>query len=122
MRRLFTVADWALYVVHTIVMFFCLLGWIPPGTRGAHLVAVALIGFSWAVLGWFKGFGYCLLTDLQWNVKRRLGRAIGHNSFVKYQLDQLTGFDIRPQTADRVAYLGLVVALIGAALVNVSWG
>ena len=70
-------ADRFLHLLHLAVMFFCVTGWIFPETRPANLVLIILIAISWFGLGKFHGYGYCLITGIQWKIKARLGSGRG---------------------------------------------
>ncbi|HUR31773.1 MAG TPA: hypothetical protein VMZ69_10110 [Saprospiraceae bacterium] len=42
-------------------------------TRKAHLLVIDLTIASWFIIGLWKGFGYCFLTDWHWRIKEKLG-------------------------------------------------
>ena len=97
------VLDWVLTVLHAALVLAFVLLWIPRRTSRAHGLLFVLVAFSWLVIGYFKGFGYCALTDLHWRVKH--ARGIHHlpGSFIKYAADTLTGQDFSPGMVNRVA-------------------
>jgi Protein of Unknown function (DUF2784) len=109
-NALLRLADWSLHALHVAVMLFCVTGWIFPETRSANLAVVALIAASWFVLGIFRGFGYCAITDLQWRIKKRLGRQPATDSFVKYQFDWLTRRDLNPRLVDGLTQLAFYLS------------
>lgn len=86
--------DILLYAVHLLVIGFNLLGWIWPKTRPWHLWCVGLTAFSWFVLGLWYGFGYCFVTDWQWEVKEQLGQTGLPASFVEHFLNGVLGFSL----------------------------
>lgn len=100
-------------MLHLVVIGFNLVGWIWKRTRKAHLWLVALTAGSWAVLGIWYGWGYCPITDWQWDVKRQLGEKNLPNSFIKYYADKLSGADIDAAVVDTVTVVvfGIVAAL-----------
>ena len=75
------------HLAHLSFITFSALGWIAPALRPAHLIAQGLVLFSWYVLGLWKGWTYCFLTDLHWKVRRRLGIADHTDSYVKLMVD-----------------------------------
>jgi hypothetical protein len=107
--------DWLLTVVHVVVVLAFTFAWIPRRTSRWHGWLVALTAFSWIVLGYFKGFGYCVLTDLHWRVKRARGITHLPGSFLKYMADYVTGTNVPAHVIDAVAGTVFVVGC-GAAL------
>jgi hypothetical protein len=81
-------------------------------TRPLHYVLSLLILFSWYGLGIFYGFGYCLITDIQWKIKRRLGQMPSTEYYIKYMIDKITGFNSRANIVNGVTtytYLGILI-------------
>lgn len=105
------VLDFLLTILHLVIIGFNLLGWIWPATRRFHFYLVMATVFSWVVLGFWYGFGYCPITDWQWQVKAKLGEQNLPNSFIKYFADKLTGLDISSALIDGITGVsfGLVV-------------
>lgn len=113
-------ADRFLYLLHLAVMSFCVAGWIFPETRLANLVLIILIAISWFGLGAFLGYGYCLITDIQWKIKERLGERPRTASFVKYQLDKITGRDLNPEWVNRGTQLVFYLSALASVYLNVA--
>ncbi|NPA34065.1 MAG: DUF2784 domain-containing protein [Chlorobi bacterium] len=106
--------DIILEVVHIVVVVFNLIGWIFPTTRFLHWISVNITAFSWLIMGFFYGFGYCFLTDWHWKVKAQLGRMPSENSFITYFLHKL-GVIIDGSTVD------LITAIAFASVFILSW-
>lgn len=105
-------------VLHLLIIGFNLLGWIWKETRIWHLVAVVITAASWFLLGIWYGWGYCLITDWQWQIKERLGETDLPASFIKYTLDQLTGRDHNASLIDTLTAVGFACAAGMAVYVN----
>jgi len=103
--------DIFLSFLHFIIIGFNLLGWIWPSTRKLHLITIGATAFSWFGLGIFYGWGYCPITEWEWNVKARLGETHLPNSFIKYYADKITGKDINATLIDNFT-LGFFLAAI----------
>ena len=105
--------DFLLTLLHLLIIGFNLFGWIWKSTRKLHFYLVIATIFSWVVLGFWYGFGYCPLTDWQWQVKAALGERDLPNSFIKYFADTVTGMDISSTLIDTVTAVvfGLVIIL-----------
>ena len=103
--------DFLLTLLHLLIIGFNLFGWIWKSTRKSHFYLVIATIFSWVVLGFWFGFGYCPVTDWQWQGKAKLGESDLPNSFIKYLADKVTGTDISSTMIDTVTAVsfGLVV-------------
>lgn len=96
-------------LLHVLIIGFNLLGWIWKSTRRLHLYSVLLTAASWLLLGIWFGIGYCPITDWQWQVKTRLGEQQLPNSFIKYQLDRITGTDVAAGLVDGITAVSFAV-------------
>lgn len=107
--------DYALAAIHVAFILSFLLLWIPRSTSRVHGYVVLVTALSWFGVGLFKGFGYCVLTDLEWHVKRARGIRHIPGSFLKYAGDFITGKDLSPAVVNTVAattfLFGCAVAL-----------
>ncbi|TMI61637.1 MAG: DUF2784 domain-containing protein [Bacteroidetes bacterium] len=104
--------------LHLLIISFNLFGWIWPQTRKLHLIVVTTTLLCWFGLGIWYGWGYCPVTDWQWDVKEKLGETNLPNSFVKYFADKVTGRDFPPPLVDRVTLISFIVAIIITIYVN----
>lgn len=115
--------DYFFVVFHTGLVLFNLTGWVWGKTRRLHLVVIGLTVLSWFGLGVFYGWGYCPSTDWHWQVKRKLGETDLPNSYVKYYLDQLSGFAWDPLVVDAmVLILGVGALAVSVWLNRRDWG
>ncbi len=73
---------------------------------------------SWFVLGIWKGWGYCILTDWEWDIKRELGETQLPSSFTAYLANNIFGLGWSRALVDSLTLAGLIVAIIGAAVMN----
>ncbi len=105
-------------LLHLLIIGFNLLGWMWKHTRRLHLYSVLLTASSWLLLGIWFGIGYCPITDWQWQVKTNLGEQHLPNSFVKYQLDKLTGLEVDPVVVDNVTAISFAVVTLLAVYLN----
>ena len=105
-------------ILHLALIGFNLFAWIWPKTRKAHLITAGLTLVSWVGLGFWFGFGYCPITDWQWDVKQQLGERDLPNSFVKYFADRLTGRDLPVPLVDGVTLWSFVAAILCSVYVN----
>jgi len=110
--------DILLTIVHIGLTLFNLTGWIWKRTRKAHLVTMGLTLLSWFVLGFWYGWGYCVLTDWQWQVKEKLGETNLPASFIKYFADKISGKNFDPAFVNNVTLGCLLFAIVAAVYVN----
>ncbi|MBG6236212.1 hypothetical protein IWX76_002793 [Pedobacter sp. CAN_A7] len=97
-------------VLHVVIIVFNLSGWIWLRTRIYHFYGILLTAFSWVFLGIWYGFGYCPITDWQWQVKEKLGENNLPDSFIKYLADQISGENINPNVVDVLTAVWFVLA------------
>jgi hypothetical protein len=104
--------------LHLAIIGFNLFGWIWRRTRKAHLVVAGLTLASWFILGIWYGWGYCPITDWQWQVKEKLGETSLPASFVKYFADKITGRDFSPSLVEKVTLFSFLLAIALSIYVN----
>jgi hypothetical protein len=104
-------------LLHLVIIGFNLLGWIWKSTRKLHFYLVLLTTFSWLVMGYWFGLGYCPITDWQWQVKNKLGEHNLPTSFIKYMIDKVVGIDSSTALIDTTTALCFaIVALLAVYL------
>lgn len=110
--------DILLVILHVLLILFIVFGWIPKKTRKIHFFVVIIVALCWFVLGIFFGFGYCPLTDLQWTIKLKLQEEELPFSFIKYLLDNITGYNFDETLIDYVTLFVFVSVLIVSTYLN----
>ena len=110
--------DLSLFSLHIAIILFNLFGWVVPRWRKAHLWVVGFTLFSWIILGIWFGFGYCILTDFEWEIKRQLGETGLPNSFIAYLTNTVFGLDIGNDTIDIITVGAFVPAIIISIYLN----
>jgi hypothetical protein len=88
--------------LHYLIIGVNLFAWIPQRTRKIHLVFMAGTIFSWGIMGFWKGFGYCFLTDWHWSIKRKLGETDLPHSFIQYQIEKVFELHLAESITDQV--------------------
>lgn len=81
--------DGIFFVVHTLIILLNVFGGLFPKTRRLNLVCMSLTLFSWLVLGYWFGWGYCICTHWHWQVRQALGihdQAETYNQLLVYKL------------------------------------
>ncbi|MGI9550244.1 MAG: DUF2784 family protein [Aurantibacter sp.] len=86
------IANYFFYVFHTLLIFFNLFGWLHARTRKLNLVTLLATFGSWVLLGFWKGWGYCFLTDWHYDVLRRLGEHDMPSSYIAFLIQKMTGW------------------------------
>ncbi|MFP4081162.1 MAG: DUF2784 family protein [Candidatus Aminicenantes bacterium] len=116
---MYSFLDKFFYLFHSSLMIFILGGWIWQKTRLANLVVILLTSFSWFFLGIWYGFGFCPSTEWHWQVRMKLGHFDMPDSYTKFLVDSLTGWDISQKMVDVFAVLFLMLALTASVWTNV---
>ena len=107
---------------HSLLILFNLFGWIWEKTRKWNLLTLSATAFSWIILGIWYGFGYCPCTHWHWLVRRELGYYDMPNSYIKFLVDLLTGWDVNPALVDWATGILFAAALIISVYTNFkSW-
>ena len=110
--------DALLTILHFVIIFFNLFGWIPVFTRRAHLISIVLTAVSWFLLGIWFGIGYCPITEWQWQIKEKLGEVNLPDSFIKYYGDKITGSNLDPDFINTLTAVCFALAAILSLYVN----
>lgn len=111
------VVDVLITLFHATLVLANLLLWIPRRTRRWHLAIVSITAGSWFALGpaLGRGWGYCLLTDWHWQLKRQIGQRELPSSFVTY-LFGLVGIDASAWAPTLTAVAFVLVASVSLVL------
>ena len=104
--------------LHLAIISFNLFAWIWKKTRRAHLIVAAITLACWFILGIWYGWGYCPITDWQWQIKEKLGETNLPNSFVKYFADKITGKNFSPSLIDNITLISFLVAIAFSVYFN----
>lgn len=116
-RFAFNLLDILFHALHLGIIIFFLFGWMIREARPAHYALALLILLSWYGLGVFRGFGYCVITDIQWNIKKRLGNEPSTEYYMKYLIDNITGLNTRASIVNGVTtYTYFTILIISTIL------
>ena len=113
MKPLISILNLLLHGVHLFIIVFSVIGWLIPPLRPLHLLLCLLIAFSWLVLGACKGWGYCLVTDWQWQLMRKMGKTDLPSSYMPMLYRFFTdhaGDDQRIETITRSVFFCSLLA------------
>jgi len=110
--------DILLFTFHFVLMVFIVTGWIWPRTRKLHLIVLGLTLISWFVMGYWKGWGYCVLTDWEWDIKRELGERNLPPSYTGYIFNNILGLGLGRKTVDFITAFGLLFGVIMSIYFN----
>lgn len=102
--------DFLYTIAHLLIISFNLCGWMWNRFLRIHLVVISTTAFSWIVLGFWYGWGYCFLTDWHWDVKRQLGETDLPASFITYALTKLNLTEIPQPIIDSLTVILFIVA------------
>jgi len=117
-RIVLEIANATLHATHLVVILFSTLGWMFCQTRLETLVLQIAIAFSWYGMGPIlgKGYGYCLITDQQWRIKKMLGQEPPPWGYMKFLINGLTHRDVGTERVDR-ATLGVFLTCSAASVI-----
>lgn len=101
---LYATANVALHGLHLGIITFTMVGWMFCSTRPAHLLLLALIVVSWIGLGSVFGYGYCVITDVQWRLRARMGLPNEPGGYVRYLIRKFARQDVADRPIDLCIY------------------
>jgi len=125
-RYILLTLNLVLHGIHQILIVFSLVGWIFCETRMLNLIVLMLILLSWYGLGPIlrKGnaWGYCVITDIQWQVREKLGLDSRSGGYVKYLADNLLGGNFNETRSDKWAVAIILTCTLASVTTNFLYG
>ena len=101
-----------------LLIVFNLLGWLYPRTRKLNLITLLATFGSWGLLGFWKGWGYCFLTDWHYQVLRALGEKGMPSSYIAFLIEKITGLSLDPELVNTLTVSLALLALVFSVWVN----
>lgn len=112
------IANFFFYVFHTVLILFNLFGWLHPRTRKLNLISLLVTFGSWLLLGIWKGWGYCFLTDWHYQVLRAIGEREMPRSYIAFLVEKTTGWLPNAELVDFLTAGLAVLALLCSLWAN----
>ena len=107
------------FIFHTVIVLFNSLGWIWKATRRWNLVTLGATAFSWFVMGFWRGIGYCLCTDWHMQIRRELGYHDTAQTYIQLVAQTLTGLTPPVKLTETVTGLVFAVSVLASATLNI---
>ena len=108
-------ANYFFYAFHTVLILFNLLGWLYQKTRKLNLITLLVTFASWLVLGIWKGWGYCFLTDWHYAILNQLGEHELPASYISFLVQKISGWLPNAALVNSLT-LGLALLALGCSL------
>lgn len=110
----YKILDILLHIAHSGLVLFMVFGIFYKPWAKWHFIAVIMIWISWLLVGSYVGtYGYCPLTEMQWNVKRHLGEYSLPPSYIEYVYTTATGQDVDNKLMSNIiAAVMLVITMV----------
>tara|TARA_R110002033_G_scaffold107698_1_gene154103 strand:+ start:624 stop:1013 length:390 start_codon:yes stop_codon:yes gene_type:complete len=115
---LLRIANTFFFVFHTALIIFNLFGWMFAHTRKLNLITLLLTFGSWVLLGIWKGWGYCFLTDWHYEVLKRLGQSNLPSSYIAFLVESITGWLPSAGLTNTMTLALAILALVCSLWVN----
>ena len=113
-------ANYFFYVFHTVLIVFNLFGWLFRKTRKLNLITLLLTFISWFLLGIFKGWGYCFLTDWHYSVLKKLGEHELPSNYIAFLVKKSTGWLPEVELVNSLTLWLALLALAASLWVNLK--
>jgi hypothetical protein len=104
--------DILMHMSHIFLMLFILFAWFSSRLRVPHIIVSIITGLSWMLFVQSKGFGYCVLTDIHWQILRKLGETNLPETYLQYLYEKLTGLSLQKKTGYIITLSMLLTSLI----------
>jgi len=109
------------YAFHSALIIFNMFGWMFARTRKLNLTTLLLTFGSWVLLGIWKGWGYCFLTDWHYFVLRRLGDKNLPSNYIAFLVEKITGWLPSAALTNSVTLIMAVLALLCSLWANLIY-
>jgi hypothetical protein len=110
--------DVAFFVLHAALIVFNMVGWAFRATRKWQLATLTLTAASWFVMGYWKGWGYCVCTDWHFAIRQARGFEEYDATYVQLLVRVLSGYGLSDAFAQNLAAAVFVAILIGTVWAN----
>lgn len=110
MNLLYLAGDILLFLLHTSIVLWNLIGGFFPSLRNFHLFTLLAVLFSWIVLGYWYGWGYCFLTEWHFALREKRGIYDPYDNFLQL-LFGTAGISLSSRTAKNLALGGFLFGL-----------
>lgn len=115
-------ANYFFYALHSALILLNLFGWLHPRIRKLNLIALLATFGSWVLLGFWKGWGYCFLTDWHYRILRALGENGMPSSYIGFLVEKITGRLLNTELVNWFTVGLAVLALLFSLWVNLrNW-
>jgi len=94
------ILNYLFFIVHSMWILLILFGWTHAVILRIHLTAILLTAFSWVLLGYWYGWGYCICTDWHWKIRSDLGIQDYTNNYVHLLILKSIGLNPSPETVN----------------------
>lgn len=110
---LLNITDTSLTIFHDAFTIWNLIGWIFSGLpRKIHFIGIHLTLFSWVVLGYFYGLGYCIITDVHYSIKYCMGQTHLPPSYIQLRIQDIFGLLPNLEITNTVVGIIFVILLL----------
>lgn len=96
---------------HVAIILIICLGWIWKKFHLLYVICNSCALFSWLILGFFKGYGYCLLTDIQWTLLESRGATNLPDTFIDYLFSAMNVSGFSFNTVEIINYFKVFIAI-----------
>lgn len=111
-------ANFFFFVLHTVLISFNLFGWLLKRTRKLNLITLLITFGPWILLGCWKGWGYCFLTDWHYGILEQLGEKSLPSSYIAFLVERTTGWLPGAEMINRCVFILAALALVGSLWTN----
>ena len=119
MNGLLLVGDGAMWIFHTALILFNILGWMWAKTRKWNLFTLGLTAFSWLAMGAFYGVGYCVCTDIHYRIRDALGIHDPSGSYLQLLVQKVSGWWPSQSLTNNIAAIVFGLSIVMSVSLNI---
>lgn len=108
-----------LLTLHTALIVFNVFGWLWVRTRPWNMLTQVLTLGSWVGMGAFYGWGYCLCTDIHWDIRRELGFTGEPDTYIGFLIQKATGVRASEEFVFWLTVCVFCVSFFGSLFLNI---
>lgn len=125
-RTLYSIANVLLHFVHLALIGLVAVGWWFCESRLLSNLLILATLISWyglkPVFAKDSDFGYCIITDIQWNLRRRIGLPAPKGGYVKFLTDVLLGGDVDIDVIEKATAWLFFTCVVGGVATTLFFG
>lgn len=125
-RAFYSLANVLLHLAHLALIVLVLAGWWFCQTRLVSVLLMTATLVSWyglkPLMAKDGDYGYCLITDIQWRLRRRIGLAAPEGGYIKFLAERFVDHELDDDLVEKVTLAAFFACVVAAAVTSLAFG